>query len=242
MDLEEFAEAVSLSKETILSACFDDPSDIILEKIYSYIYNHGYCLSDTKSIGFTENLKEGEKLFFHGSKQGITAIHCDGSRVDADFSNGFYCTMRLDTASNLAADYKGSSVYVFKADLSELNCYTFGFDLEWMLAVLYYRLKLSDDINTPYYIRDIVRPLESVDVIIAPIADNQMTEILDAFINGKTTYTQALYAFTAAGLGTQYVFKTQKAVDQLKFLDRFYLCDGERLDIQKSAKENKTDI
>ena len=218
-------------------SCAGTPSNTTLEKIYGYIYRKGYRLSSAKSEVFTESLSKNDQLFFHGSRYGIREISCGGSRSDSDFSNGFYCSKRLDSAVCFVSDCRSSSVYAFKADLTQLNCLTFECDLDWMLAISFFRGRLSAYRDTAY-IRNLIHRIETADVIIAPIADNRMFEVLNRFAAGDITSVQALHSLSASRLGNQYVFKTEKAVQRLFFLDRFYLCDEERENAKEFSKDN----
>lgn len=241
MNLEEFASEIPLSKRSLLYAQTGTFSNKTLEKIYSTIYDTGYRLSAAKNELFQELLKADEELFFHGSKYGISEIDCRGSRSDSDFSNGFYCTQRFESASSFVADVRYSSVYVFKASLSELNCLKFDCCLDWMLAISCYRGKLPQYSSHPG-IQRILSEINNADVVIAPIADNRMFEVLNQFNAGEITSVQALHSLSASRLGDQFVFKTQKAVNSLVPLDRYYLCDAERNSAISQAKDNENII
>ncbi|MCR4951144.1 MAG: DUF3990 domain-containing protein [Solobacterium sp.] len=239
--IDEFAEEAALSKRTVLYSFSNEPSNTTLEKVYGLIYRKGFRLSLAKSELFAENLKKNEVLFFHGSKYGINEIDPFGSKNDSDFSHGFYCSRQLDSASSFVAEYKSSSVYIFKADLSKLNCFVLNCSLDWMLAISYYRRKISAYKNEPH-IQNMIRQLEKADVIIAPIADNKMFEVLNQFASGEITSDQALHSLSASRLGDQYVFRTEKAVRKLSFLDRFYLCDEERNNAGLFSRDNENII
>ena len=226
-DLSALAEKTGISRRTLLYSLNKEPSDKVLEKMYSYIYRCGYILSEAKNELFLESLKGNEKLFFHGSRFGIDKIVAEGSRMTSDFSCGFYCSELLGSAVSFVEEFRSSSVYVFKADLSKLKILEFDCDLDWMLAISYFRNKLSNYKHNKHVV-SIINRLNDIDVIIAPIADNKMFEILNLFSNGNITSTQALHSLSASRLGKQYVFKTVKAIDSLTFIDRFYMCDEER--------------
>ena len=226
-DLTSLAAKIGISRRTLLYSLEKGPSEAVLEKTYSYIYQSGYFLSSAKNEIFFESLNSKEQLFYHGSKSGIEYPDPHGSRKTSDLSNGFYCSGILTSAISFVEEYHSSSVYVFKADLSGLKICSFDCDLNWMLVISYYRNKLNSYRNNPL-VTELIRSAEEADVITAPIADNKIFEILNLFSNGDITSEQALHSLSASRLGKQYVFKTQNAVDSLHFLDRFYLCDEER--------------
>lgn len=239
--LDDLSKEMLLSKRSIQYALKDNYSNNTLEKIYSYMYNQGIRLSIAKSEVFLENLNDNELLFFHGSKYGFDEIDYLGSRSDSDFSNGFYCSTKLDSAISFVEDIPSSSVYVYKANISKVKFYEFKCDLEWMIAISYFRNKLYEYKDSKY-VKDIVKKTKGVDVVIAPIADNKMFEVLNQFANGEITSTQALHSLSASRLGKQYVFKTKKAISQLQFLDRFYLCEKERNASKLSSFDNSNII
>lgn len=226
-DLSALAEKTGVSRRTLFYSLNEGPSDQVLEKVYSYIYGSGYVVSEAKNELFLESLKGNEKLFYHGSRFGIENIAAEGSRKTSDFSCGFYCSEALGSAVSFVEEFRSSSVYVFKADLTGLKTFEFDCDLDWMLAISYFRNKLSD-YKSNQHIVSLIDSLNDIDVIIAPIADKKMFEILNQFSNGDITSVQALHSLSASRLGKQYVFKTPEAINSLMFIDRFYLCDEER--------------
>ncbi len=57
------------------------------EKIYSYLYEHGYKINSVKEDLIKEKYKN---VLFHESKFGLSEISADGSRNICDFGKGFY--------------------------------------------------------------------------------------------------------------------------------------------------------
>ena len=76
-----------------------------------------------------------------------------------------------------------------------------------------------------------IKEIENSDIIVAPIADNKMFQVLGAFADGEITTTQAYHSLSSSTLGKQYVLKTQKAIDQLKQFERLYLCKEEKKEL-----------
>lgn len=62
-------------------------------------------------------------------------------------------------------------------------------------------------------IRKIVSEIENADVVIAPIADNKMFYIMAQFTEGDINTDVALHSLSASKLGLQYIFKTEKAIE-----------------------------
>lgn len=109
-----------------------------------------------------------------------------------------------------------------------------------MLLIAYFRGKL-EEYKKSKKINKLLENLKGVDVIVAPIADNTMYTILDDFIQGKITNLQCLNALSANRLGLQYVFLSDKAIDNnLVMLERCYYSSSEKKDYQTyRLKENE---
>ena len=108
-----------------------------------------------------------------------------------------------------------------------LKCKIFEVNQEWMLAIAYFRGKLTEYKNNPI-IKKIIEQITNVDYIIAPIADNRMFEIIDSFIEGEITDEQCKHCLSATDLGSQYVFHTAKALKQVQILERCYVSAAEK--------------
>ena len=83
-----------------------------------------------------------------------------------------------------------------------------------MLAVCYYRGTLKD-----YALNrrgdEIVAEVEASDVVVAPIADNKMFYVMAQFTDGEINADVALHSLSASKLGLQFIFKTDKALQNL---------------------------
>jgi len=227
IDINAFCTFCDIPKRTLLYNFHGEPSLSILEKVYSGIYQLGIRLSEAKSEVFEELVNQKNIILYHGSKSGITTLSETGSRADCDFGAGFYLTKVFASARSFVESIPSSSVYAFSLLLDNLKIVEFNCDLEWMLAICYYRGKLRPYKNHPV-IQSIVQKVERADIVIAPIADNKMFEVLNRFANDEITTAEAIHALSASRLGKQYVLKTKHAVGQLSFLDRLFLCMKER--------------
>ena len=78
-----------------------------------------------------------------------------------------------------------------------------------MLVIAYYRGWLTQYKHNEI-IDKIVKKVENVDVIIAPIADNRMFDLISKFVDGSVTNEQCEHALAATNLSNQYVIKTTK--------------------------------
>ena len=210
----------------------------LLDKIYSYIYKKGYRLNKTK----TEFLLESNpKILFHGSKNGLNFIKADGSKGKCDFGNGFYLGENYEKVLSFISTKDKSCVYSFKYNLDGLKIKKFNTSLEWMLAVCYYRGNLKQFENHKI-IKELIDEINSCDLIIAPIADNRMFHIMNLFSDGEINCDTALHSLSASDLGFQYVLKTEKAIDRLVPVEKYFISSAERENINKKIIERSFDI
>lgn len=212
----------------------------MLEAIYSYPYENSFNLNKVKSMLFEDEAKS-LKLLFHGAKNEIVGTidskHLNGKK---DFGAGLYLSESFLSASSWICEWTYGSVYSFYLDLSNLKVIKFDVDRKWMLAILYYRglldgYVLSEEVNK------IVEEIESADVIVAPIADNQMYDTLNSFALKLISDEQCIHALSANNLGFQYLLKSNNAVSQLKQIDRHYLCKKEKKEYLKTKKSISND-
>lgn len=84
--------------------------------------------------------------------------------------------------------------------------------------------------------------IENADVVIAPIADNKMFYIIAQFTEGDINTDVALHSLSASKLGLQYIFKTEKAIEKLIPIERYYISMPEREDCRKSLIERGFEI
>ena len=92
----------------------------------------------------------------------------------------------------IVCEKEKSSVYSFKYSLSGLKIKRFDCNLEWMLAICYYRGTLREYASNQM-VSKIVAEIEAADVIIAPIADNKMFYVMAQFTDGEINADVALH-------------------------------------------------
>lgn len=238
LDIDDFCSACNISRRTLFNAFSHTPSKKILESIYSYIYSLGIRLNNSKAELYIENKKQNEVILYHGSKYGINNLEFNGSRADCDFGKGLYLTPSLNSAISFVNASSDSSIYAFKINLTDLKVYEFECDLDWMLLISLYRGKIETYKNHKL-IKNILNKITSSDILIGPIADNKMFEVMSKFSNGEITTLEALHSLSASRLGKQVVIKSEKALKELKFLNRFYLCEKEKELSLNDAKEQE---
>lgn len=212
--------------------------DDVCEKIYAYAYENKYRINAVKE----ELLKEKyHDVLFHGSKNGLSEITISGSRENCDFGKGFYLGETYNQVLSFVCEKEKSCVYSFRYSLADLKIKEFQCDLEWMLAICYYRGTL-EEFHSNYMVRQIVKDIEAADVIIAPIADNKMFYVMAQFTEGEINADVALHSLSASKLGRQFIFKTEKALQNLVPIEKLYLSNPEREDCRRALNERSYEI
>lgn len=236
----KLANELSVSRSTVTRIVNKEvhPNDLFLESFYSFAYQnryHSIKLNDCK-IQFARE-QYGE-IFFHGARASIEEdIDLNHSRKDIDIGVGFYMGESYMQSSSYIFMNKKSSIYILTLnEESNLKIKEYDVSLEWMLMVSYFRGQLNE-YRESKIIMKIIDEVSKYDVIVAPIADNNMYEIMNRFSRGEITDQQAINALSASHLGKQYVLKTERACQSATIIDRLYLCKNEREDIENDRRE-----
>lgn len=231
MTLEDLLENLIISEDdyhTILNSDSEDIPKEIFEKIYNYAYNNGLYINDIRWLEEKELLGLDELLLSHGSRVNIRGdIRLDVAADINDFSKGFYCGESLKQAGMFVSQEPNSSLYIVSFVPEGLKSKRFNVSTDWMLAIAYYRGTLGD-LARRSRVEEVVDAVENSDYVIAPIADNRMFRIIDAFTDGQITDKQCQHALSTTNLGHQYVFKKPSCLDHLEIKDHLYLCDAEK--------------
>lgn len=228
----EFAKKLGVSIETIdnWKKGINKPSVANLEKFYSFAYSSKINLNNVYEQLFKEEKEtDGQVVLFHGAKKdfSLPIDFLSNSKATNDFGVGFYLGETFEQAANYISVLNRNFVYCFCLNTKKLKIYKFGVDTEWMIAVAYHRGWLENYKNSPL-VEKIVGKLPSYDIIIAPIADNRMFDIIAEFVEGEITDEQCKHALSATNLGFQYVLKTSKALGSIELLREMYVCEKEK--------------
>lgn len=219
------------------------PSLENLEKMYDAFYSKNLRINLLKEEMYKSKESKKIKILYHGAKEFIDGeITVEKSEPKKDFGKGFYVGESLLQSASFVSNFQKSSVYAIECNLASISkIVELDVSCEWMVLISYFRGKI-DEYSNSKYLRDLIKKVESADLIIAPIADNTMYDILDDFSSGEITDLQCLNALSANWLGKQYVFMNDKAIKRsLKIIDRFYICNQEKNDY-KTKKEESTKI
>ena len=231
LSMDAFAEELGVSRMTVNNwlSGRKEVTEKNITSFYEYTFRKGIRLNLIKEQLYREELRSpSEVLLFHGAKTKIEGeLRTDCSKKRNDFGPGFYCGESLEQSAMFVSTYPSSSLYMLKFCRSGLAGKEFGVDRDWMLLIAYYRERLGAYADSTV-IQELVKQVEGVDYIVAPIADNRMFEIIDQFIDGEITDEQRRHCLSATNLGKQYVFVTDKALRQVELLERCFLTKEEK--------------
>ncbi len=212
-----------------------------LDKVYNKLFDSNIHLNRVKEEMYKSSVEENHMILFHGAKTEIIGEPSISYSEDKkDFGKGFYLGETFEQSASFVVGYNKSSIYVFDFNKDNIKMKEYNVSEKWMLLIAYFRGRL-DEYKDSKYVKDLLKELDGVDVVIAPIADNTMYTTLDDFISGKITNLQCLNALSANRLGKQYVFLNDKVINSnLKILERCFYCKNERNDYQSyRLKENE---
>ena len=153
-------------------------------------------------------------ILFHGSNTIVKEPRVIESNRFLDFGPGFYTTTNKDQAINFAQKVvtrrKGvPTVNIYELDENNIKGFKIkrfdGPNEEWLNFV-------SANRNGEYQ-------GEQYDVIVGPVADDDVYRTLDVYASGILTKEQALEALKIKKLFNQYVFTSDAVLEFLKFIN-----------------------
>ena len=239
----KLSEYLNISRSTLIRWLNNTitPEYDTLDKVYNKLYESNIYLNRVKEEMYNSSVDKNHMILFHGAKTEIIGeASISFSEDKKDFGRGFYLGETFEQSASFVVGYNKSSVYIFDFNKENVKIKEYNVSKEWMLLIAYFRGRL-DEYTGSKYIKELIKELNDVDVVIAPIADNTMYTTLDDFISGKITDLQCLNALSANRLGKQYVFLNDNVIkNNLKMLERCFYCKNERVDYQSyRLKENE---
>ncbi len=144
---------------------------------------------------------------FHAGYEEIILPDIHRGRINADFGQGFYLTDNYEFASRWVREKSGANVIVNSYELivEDLKIKRFERDSEWFRYVFSNRRSMPDEFS-------------EADVIIGPIANDTIYNTLGILTSGFFSDSEAVQLLCVGPLYDQIVLKTQKAVDNLRFI------------------------
>lgn len=167
-------------------------------------------------------------ILFHGSPSILgQPIFGKGKKYN-DYGCGFYCTEHLELAKEWACS-EGVDGYANRYEietdgLSILNLSTGPYTiLNWLAILLQNRRgRLSTPIEKrgrEYLLQNFLPEYDAYDVIIGYRADDSYFSFARSFVGNGISLKQLAYSMKLGKLGEQFVLKSEKAFEAIRFLD-----------------------
>lgn len=184
------------------------------------------------------------KTIYHGSKDIIKHPEFGKGKSYNDYGLGFYCTENLDLALEWAVDLnRNGYANKYEIDDTKLSVLNLNDDkyviLHWLSVLLENR---HFDAQSPlaveakeYILNNFSVDYKDYDVIIGYRADDSYFSFAQDFLNGTISYRQLSNAMRLGNLGQQFVLKSKKAFEIIKFID----CQSADFDEWFSKKQNR---
>lgn len=157
---------------------------------------------------------------YHGTtKEGADSIIMDGIDLSAnihpgDFGRGFYLAPHIKqvqfhaTKRRRGMNTSKGVILHYEIENNIMNC----------LSPLEFKFK-TYDWGEMIYQQRVLEKDTNHNIIIGPIADGSIPGIIESCKAGIITKQDFIRAAAMGELGIQYVFKTKKAVEKLKFVE-----------------------
>lgn len=162
---------------------------------------------------------ERGKIYYHGSRGGLSGSIQPISRVRCDFGQGFYMSDTPIQAKGLVVE--DSAPYLYELRIREDP------DLfpplttkelrgkEWLYTVLACRERSMELLP---YIKHYKKALKGFDFAKGPIADDRMNEAIRNFEDGNLTDEGLMYCLSKVDYGNQIVALSQRACDSIQII------------------------
>ena len=166
------------------------------------------------------------RTLFHGSSNIIEKPKFGYGKTYNDYGLGFYCTDSLEMAKEWGVSYeKNGYANCYELDCSDLKILDLNSQdyciLHWMAVLLENR-----EFDVPsglaleakeYILNNFSVDYKQYDAIIGYRADDSYFSFAQDFINGTISYRQLGNAMHLGKLGQQFVLKSRKAFERIKF-------------------------
>ncbi len=165
---------------------------------------------------------------FHGSTNIIKKPIFGKGKPYNDYGLGFYCTENKDLAREWAClegiDGFNNEYEICSSNLNILNLCDQKYSILHWLTMLVENRKFR--VSTPimkkgieWLIKNYHLDIDSYDVIVGYRADDSYFSFARDFLTNQITLTQLSYAMKLGKLGIQFVLKSKKAFDNIKFIE-----------------------
>lgn len=166
-------------------------------------------------------------ILYHGSENIIKTPYLGGGKKNNDYGQGFYCTREIELAKEWACT-ECVSAYVnkYELDMTDLNVLDLSTKkystMHWLALLMKYRkIRVATPVMKramEWMIQHFSVDIDDYDVIIGYRADDSYFSFARAFISNQISVAQLSYVMQLGELGVQYVLKSEKAFESLKYI------------------------
>ena len=167
-------------------------------------------------------------ILYHGSTEIIEQPVFGKGKAYNDYGQGFYCTEYLELAKEWACN-ENVDGYAnrYEIETDGLNILKLSSDqytiLNWLaLLMLHRKGRLSTPVSRrghDYLIEHFLPDFEGYDAIIGYRADDSYFSFARSFVSNEISLRQLALAMKLGKLGEQFVLKSEKAFETIRFLD-----------------------
>lgn len=167
-------------------------------------------------------------ILYHGSIEIIEKPVFGKGKAYNDYGQGFYCTEHLELAKEWACN-ENVDGYAnrYEIETDGLNILKLSSDqytiLNWLaLLMLHRKGRLSTPVSRrgrDYLIEHFLPDFEGYDAIIGYRADDSYFSFARSFVSNEISLRQLALAMKLGKLGEQFVLKSEKAFEAIRFLD-----------------------
>lgn len=185
------------------------------------------------------------KILYHGSKDIIEKPTLKGGKETNDYGYGFYCTESIELANEWACpDNNDGYANKYELNMEDLNILDLTKTqyniLNWIALLLQFRVPKgmtpNEEMAREYILKNFSIDLTKVDVIIGYRADDSYFSFARDFLKNSITVAQLSRAMELGKLGIQVVLHSQKAFDQLKYIESS-IADNETYYTKRFARD-----
>ena len=199
-----------------VGSCIRETEDILKERGIGCLFewNEGNHFKDPEKrcargiISCIRDLKEQKIRLYHTGFDIIPSPDIGTGRKNADFGQGFYLSDDREFSKRWARQRKDMTTYLNSYELypEGLNIKYLDRDQEWFDFIYDNRNKTEDRFS-------------GYDVIIGPIANDTIYDTWGFITSGLIRKEQALELLQEGPIYKQFVIKTERALEALKFVD-----------------------
>lgn len=166
-------------------------------------------------------------ILYHGSSSIIERPVFGEGKAYNDYGRGFYCTEHIELAKEWAcSENVDGFVNQYEIDITSLTMLNLSSDeftiLHWLAVLMLHRkARLSTPLASrakEYLIENFLPDFENYDMIVGYRADDSYFSFARAFVSNEISLRQLGYAMRLGKLGEQYVLKSPKAFEAIRFL------------------------